>query len=141
MPPELLSGWVASLLDEVRHRQAKARQDVANVQLVAWREHTDLGRVHIGIDFRLAGINDSYRPNSDLEILLQLLRDFIGRIRAVDDLDGQVGDDGPGPRLRDPPIPRPTVECDERDIRPSLTINVRSKIISWMTRPIEFALM
>jgi hypothetical protein len=116
------------LLDKVCYRQAKARQQIATVQLIARREHADLGRGRIGIDLRLAGINDPDLPHSNLEILLQLLRDLSGGICATDDLDGQVRDNGPGPRLRDPSIPRPALERDEGDIWPPLTIDVRSKV-------------
>jgi Uma2 family endonuclease len=56
------------------------------------------------------------------------ITDLIGCIRSADDLDGQVGDNVPGPSLGDPPIPRPAFERDERDIRPPLTIDVRSEI-------------
>jgi len=123
-----VSGRLASLVEEMPQGQAQAWQHIAVVQLVARRQHLDLGCRCVRIDLHLDGINHPHQPHPGLVILFQLLRDLVGRVRQADDLDSQIGHDGPGSRARDAPVPPPTFERDEGDVRPPLPVDLRSEV-------------
>jgi hypothetical protein len=55
--PIASSARLAGLVEKVPQGKAQAWQNVAPVQFIARRQHSDLGRGCVGVDLHLGGVN------------------------------------------------------------------------------------
>ena len=67
------------ILEQGRHGEAEAGEEVAAVELLADAQHLDLLGCGIVIDLGLLGIDDPDPANSGVKIIVDLLLDFIMR--------------------------------------------------------------